>query len=334
MQKTDSKSSIKIGDLTLKSNVVSSPLAGITDYVFRKIVRKYNPNILLTTEMISSEALRQHSGDNLVTFSNNESPIAFQIVGHKPELMVKAAKMLENKADIIDINMGCPVNKVIKSGDGCAMMNTPEKAADIVKAVKDTVDIPVTCKIRLGMTFENMNFVKFAVKMREAGADAVCVHARTRSQMYGGIADWKKVSELNGEIDIPYFINGDITSPESAKKALELSKADGIVIGRGLIGNPVLPLQISEFLTSGKIIPDLTLKEKLKVLKEHLEGEVAFRGEINGVKFFRKFYPFYIKGIRGSSEFRKLLVTVKSLEEAEKIIDKIILSEKIHTNPE
>ncbi|MBQ2644225.1 tRNA dihydrouridine synthase DusB [bacterium] len=306
----NNQNKIKIKNIEINSKVISAPMAGITDYVLRKLIRKYSKNCLLTTEMISSEALVQQKECHIIHSDNEEYPISFQISGHKPDLIAKSAEILKEKgATIIDINMGCPVNKVMKATDGCALMKSPNIAADIIKAVKDKVDLPVTCKFRLGINQETINFVDFAVKMQEAGADAICVHARTRVQMYSGNADWKRVSKLRGEIDIPYFINGDIISEETAKKALEESQANGIAIGRGLLGNPWLPAQIDNFLKTGIKSQPKTLQERINILKEHLDNEIAFRGEMNGIKFFRKFYPYYIKGIKGASEYRGKLVT-------------------------
>lgn len=314
---------IKIGNLTINSRVAAAPLAGITDFVLRSLIREYSKDCLVTTEMISSEGLAQREVCPISYTNNNESPISFQISGHKPHLMAKTAEKLSPKADIIDINMGCPVNKIMKSTDGCALMKSPQTAYDIVKAVKDATDLPVTCKFRLGIKQEEINFVEFAVKMQEAGVSAVCIHARTRVQMYSGIADWKKVSELSGEIDIPYFINGDITSVETAEKALEDSLADGVAIGRGIIGNPRLPFEIDTYFKTGKKLSTMSLEEKLQLLKKHLDMEIQFRGENVGIKFFRKFYPYYIRGVQEACDFRRRLVTEENYEEILKILDEI-----------
>lgn len=318
---------IKIGDLIINSRVISAPMAGITDLVLRKLIRKYSKDCLLTTEMISSEALVQKKDCHIVQTDETENPVAFQIEGHKPELMAKSAEILTPKATIIDINMGCPVNKVMKATDGCALMKTPDIAADIVKSVKSATNLPVTCKFRLGINQMSVNFIEFAQKMQEAGASAVCIHARTRVQMYSGTADWKKVSELKGKIDIPYFINGDIISIETAEQALEQSLADGISVGRGLLGNPYLPAQIDEYLKTGKKPKEKTLQEKIEILKEHLDEEIAFRGELNGIKFFRKFYPYYIKGIRDAGEYRGKLVTEENYDKITSILDEILQNE-------
>lgn len=315
--------SIFVGNIKINSKVISAPMAGITDYVLRKLIRKYSKDCLMTTEMISSEALVQREDCHIVKTDETEFPVAFQLSGHKPSLLAKSAQILSDKATIIDINMGCPVNKVMKATDGCALMKSPDVAANLIRAVKEVVNLPVTCKFRLGINQNCINFIDFAVKMQEAGAAAICVHARTRVQMYSGAADWTRVSALRGEIDIPYFINGDIVSVETAEQALNESLADGLAIGRGLLGNPWLPSQIDEYLKFGKKPEEKSIYEKLAVLKEHLDAEIAFRGELNGIKFFRKFYPYYIKGLRGASEFRGRLVTEENYSNIIAILQEI-----------
>ncbi len=300
---------IKIGSVVINSRVALAPLAGITDFVLRKLIREYSSTCLLTTEMLSSEALVQKPDANISYSDGNESPAAFQIEGHKPELMAKSAKILENRADIIDINMGCPINKIVKGHDGCSLMNNPELAKDIVIAVKETVKVPVTCKFRLGWSQESKNFIEFAQLMQQAGASAVTVHGRTRSQLYGGEADWNEISKLYREIDIPFFANGDITTPEKAKECLEITKASGIAIGRAAMGDLSLISRTEKYLNEGILLPEPSLKEKIEMIKKHLDSEIAFRGELNGIKYFRKFYPCYIKNIRGGGEFRHRLVT-------------------------
>lgn len=318
-----SQKGIKIGKLKLYSKVSLAPMAGITDMVLRQLVRKFSKNALLTTEMISSEALVQRPTGTILKYEEFEKPLVFQISGHKPHLMAKAAKILEPMASVIDINMGCPVNKVVKGTDGCALMKNPELAADIIKAVKDAVDIPVTCKFRLGWSLDELNFVEFAKKMEESGADFITIHARTRKQLYSGNADWAKVKELKGEIEIPYFVNGDVNSVEKAKNALELSGAEGVAVARGVMGDPWLINRIDHYFNTGEILPEPTLKDKIELLKEHIIKEIELRREDVAIKFVRKFYPYYIKGIRGGSEFRAKLVTETSLDKIMETLDRI-----------
>ena len=300
-------------------------MAGITDYVLRSLVRRYSPEALLTTEMISSEYLAQtlngRSGQEIFKRAENHSPISYQISGHKPEMMKNASKFLTQYADMIDINMGCPVNKVVKGQDGCALMRNPSLASALVKAVKEGTTKPVSVKFRLGYTFDEMNFVEFGEQMQEAGADFITIHARTRSQMYSGTADWKKVKELTTSVDIPVFVNGDITSIETALQALEDSGAYGVAIGRGTLGDPTLLGRISTYLKTGKKLLPPTLEEKAEILKKHLDEEIELRGENVGIKFMRKFYPYYLAGFQNAKNLRAKLVTEENYENIIKVLN-------------
>ena len=319
---------IKIGNRELESRLMLAPMAGITDIVLRSIVRQMNKDCLLVTEMLSSEALVNNPHAKILESSEFESPLAFQLSGHKPYLMAKAAKILEERADFIDVNMGCPVKKVVCGGDGSALMKTPQIASDIVKAIKDVVEKPVTVKFRLGWTMDTKNFVEFGKLMEESGADAITLHARTRSQMYADKADWVEISKLVKEVNIPVYANGDIVDIESTIECLKLSNAAGIAIGRGALGNPYLFKQIEHYFETGEILPSQTLKEKIEMLKSHLDWEIEHRGEENGIKFFRKFYPYYIKGVRGGGTYRGKLVTEADYKTIIETLDEIIENEQ------
>ena len=309
----------------ISSRVSLAPMAGITDYVLRSLVREYSKTCLLTTEMISSEALTQVKDTDIVARGENHSPISYQLSGHKPHMIAECAKYLEKFADMIDINMGCPVNKVVKGTDGCALMRNPDLAQEIVRTVKSNISIPLSVKFRLGYTFDEMNYIEYGEKMQEAGADFITIHARTRSQMYGGKADWKKIADLKRNVDIPVFANGDIVSPETAAECLEQSQADGVAIGRGALGDPSLLYRVEEYINNGKYIPQPTLEEKISILKKHLNQEVAFRGENVGVKFCRKFYPYYVNSFAGASRLRGELVLIDSLKEIMNKLDQILV---------
>lgn len=292
----------------IQSKVSLAPMAGITDYVLRTLVRKYSPDALLTTEMISSEFLAQNVQTEITKLDNSHHPIVYQICGHKPHLMKYSAQYLSQFADMLDINMGCPVNKVVKGQDGSALMRNPSLAADLVKAVKDGTDKPVSVKFRLGYTADEMNFVEFGQRMQEAGAEFITIHGRTRSQFYAGKADWDKIKLLKENVDIPVFANGDIVSIDSAVECLEKSRADGVAIGRGILGDPTLISRISHYFKTGEKLPAPTLDEKLDMMKLHLDEEIQLRGEKIAIKFFRKFYPYYIAGIRNASKIRSVMV--------------------------
>lgn len=316
----------KVKDL-IQSRVSLAPMAGITDYVLRSLVRRYSPGVLLTTEMISSEYLAQtlngRSGTEIFKRDEDHSPVSYQISGHKPEMMQKAAEFLNQYADMIDINMGCPVNKVVKGQDGCALMRNPQLAAELVKAVKSGTDKPVSVKFRLGYTADEMNFVEFGVKMQEAGADFITIHGRTRSQMYSGQANWSKIAELKAAVDIPVFANGDVTSIEDALLCLEQSNADGVAIGRGALGDPTLLGRISHYLKTGEKLPPPALEEKAEMLKKHLDEEIALRGENTGIKFMRKFYPYYFAGFHNAKNLRAKLVLEENYSEIIKMLNEL-----------
>lgn len=298
----------------IQSRVSLAPMAGITDYVLRSLVRKYSKNALLTTEMISSEFLAQVKGGDIIKRDNNHSPISYQISGHKPHLMRAAAEYLTPHADMIDINMGCPVNKVVKGQDGCSLMRNPSLASDLVKAVKDGTDKPVSVKFRLGYTMDELNFVEFGQQMQKAGAEFITIHGRTRSQMYSGNADWKAIKNLVQNIDIPVFANGDITSIDDAICCLEESGAAGVAVGRAAMGDPTLIGRIEHYFAKGEKLPEPSLEEKIAMLRCHLDEEIALRGKNVGIKFVRKFYPYYIAGIKNAAKVRSILVTEDSYE--------------------
>lgn len=316
--------STQVKDL-ISSRVSLAPMAGITDYVLRSLVREYSPSCLLTTEMISSEALTQVKDTDIVKRNENHSPISYQLSGHKPQMIAECANYLQKYADMIDINMGCPVNKVVKGTDGAALMRNSKLAAEIVKTVSNEINLPLSVKFRLGYTADEMNYVEFGQQMQEAGAEFITIHARTRSQMYGGKADWKKIAELKRNVNIPVFANGDIVSVETAMQCLEESQADGIAIGRGALGDPSLISRIEKYLNKGEYIPPPTLEEKVENMKKHLLREIEFRGEDIGIKFVRKFYPYYINGFAGASKCRGALVTMDNKNEIIGLLDKIQL---------
>ncbi len=292
----------------IQSKVSLAPMAGITDYVLRSLVRQYCPDALLTTEMISSEFLAQNVKTEITKLDDNHHPIVYQISGHKPHLMKYSAEFLSQFADMIDINMGCPVNKVVKGQDGASLMRNPKLAQDLVQAVKEGTDKPVSVKFRLGYTHDEMNYVEFGQMMQEAGAELITIHARTRAQFYSGVADWTKIKLLKENVDIPVFANGDVTSIDSALMCLEQSCADGVAIGRGVLGDPTLINRVAHYLKTGERLPVPTVVEKLEIMRKHLDMEIALRGEKVAIKFFRKFYPYYISGIPNASKIRGVMV--------------------------
>ena len=307
-----------------KIKVIQAPLAGISDIVFRGLIRKYGSKCLMTTEMISSEMLCNNPNPRIIQFEEFEYPLSFQLVGHKIDKMTTAAKIVAPYASVIDINCGCPVKKVVVSGDGSAMMKTPQLAADIVKSIKDETGLPISAKFRLGWTSDEENYIEFAKTLEEAGVDYVVLHARTRAQMYQGSADWAKIGLLKKELKIPVFANGDITTIKDALNCINLTKCDGIAIGRGIMGDFTLPYRIEKYFETGEVIAEPDLKAKIEMLKLHLKKEVEFMGERNGIKFMRKFYTYYISSVKNASKYRQALVTLEKESEISEILDEIL----------
>ncbi len=318
---------MQVKDL-ISSRVSLAPMAGITDYVLRSLIREHSKSCLLTTEMISSEALTQVKNTDIVKRDENHSPISYQLSGHKPKMMADSAEYLQRFADMIDINMGCPVNKVVKGTDGAALMRNPDLAQEIVRTVKSQISIPLSVKFRLGYTMDELNYVEYGQKMQEAGADFITIHGRTRSQMYGGKADWKRIAELKRNVDIPVFANGDVVSIETAVQCLEESQADGVAVGRGVLGDVTLISRIEKYLNKGEYLPPPTLEQKILDMKKHLMREIEFRGEDVGIKFVRKFYPYYVNGFQGASRCRGELVMLDNLKDIISLLDSIMLANK------
>ena len=315
---------MQVKDL-ISSRVSLAPMAGITDYVLRTLVREHSKTCLLTTEMISSEALTQVKDTDIVKRNDNHTPISYQLSGHKPQMLADSAEYLQQFADMIDINMGCPVNKVVKGTDGCALMRNIELAEEIVKTVKSQISIPLSVKFRLGYTFDELNYVEYGQRLQAAGADFITIHGRTRSQMYGGKADWKKIAELKRNVNVPVFANGDVVSIETAEQCLEESQADGVAIGRGVLGDPSLIARVECYFATGEVLHPPTLEEKIAGMKDYLRREIEFRGEDVGIKFVRKFYPYYVNGFPGASRYRGELVLLDNLKEINEMLDNIAL---------
>lgn len=304
--------------------VIQAPLAGVTDRVFRGLIRKFGSGCLMTTEMISSEMLCNNPEPRIIQFEEFEHPLSFQLVGHKIDKMTKAAKIVAPFADVIDINCGCPVKKVVVSGDGSAMMRTPKLIYEIIQSIKEAVNLPLSVKFRLGWSLNEENYIEFAKTVESAGADFVTLHARTRSQLYQGSADWKKIGLLKKELKIPVFANGDIKTTEDVKNCIKDSNADGVSVGRGIMGDFTLPYRIEQYFKKGVILPPPSFEEKISMLKEHLNSEIEFMGEKNGVKFMRKFYNYYISQERNCSKYRSVLVRLETRKEILKVLNEIL----------
>lgn len=314
---------LKIGNVELNNNIILGPMAGLTDRPFRIICEKYNPG-LVVTEMVSSKALFYDDSKTKLLLNTKDEvhPISVQIFGSDIESMRYATEYLcKNKiADIIDINMGCPAPKVTKNGDGSKLLLDLDKVYEIVKNVVEVSTVPVTVKIRKGWDQDHIVAVEVAKIIEKAGASAIAIHGRTRSEFYSGSADWNIIKQIKENVNIPVIGNGDVKTPEDAKKMLDETHCDGVMISRGSLGTPWLFEQVNEFIKNGTY-RKIDLEEKRRILLEHINLEVEEKGENTGIKEMRKHVCFYIKGEKNASEFRNAINHMETLEDVTKAIN-------------
>ena len=318
---------INIGNVKIANNIFLAPMAGITDKAYRIICREHGAG-LVYTEMVSSKAIfyNDEKTKMLMNVENEKRPIAIQIFGSDPETMGYAAKEVREIADIIDINMGCPAPKVIKNGDGSKLLLDIEKAEKIIKSVVDNTNKPVTVKIRKGWDNNNIVAVEFAQMIENAGASAITIHGRTRAEFYSGKADLEIIKKVKESVKIPVIGNGDIINEETALQMFKKTGVDGIMIGRGSFGNPWIFEKVIHFLKTGEKLPEISVKEKYNVLKEHIQYEMKYKPELVAIHELRKPIAWYTKSLPNSSEFRNNINKIENKEILEKEIDKYFSS--------
>lgn len=323
--KTKLATPLKIGSVVVDSRVLQSPLSGVTDMVFRRLVRRYAPQSMMYTEMVSAKEIHHLKElPVIMAIAPDENPISIQLFDCRPDFMAQAAqKAVAQGANTIDINMGCPVNKITKKGGGSSLLRQPKVAEAIVQTVVDAVDVPVTVKTRLGWDDNEINILDFARRMEDRGAKMLTLHARTRAQGYNGTARWEWIAKVKQALEIPVIANGDIFSVEAAIECLAVTQADGVMCSRGTLGYPFLVGEIDRFLQTGVILPPPTLVERLSCAKEHLQGLWEYKGQ-RGIYQSRKHLAWYCQGFTGAAEFRERLSNIETVEQGLVILDEAI----------
>lgn len=316
---------LQIGAVTVNSRVLQSPLSGVTDLVFRRLVRRYAPMSMMYTEMVSaSELHHMRQLPKLMEIDPQERPISIQLFDCRPDFLAEAAqKAVAEGADTVDINMGCPVNKITKNGGGSSLLRQPQIAEAIVRAVVAAVDVPVTVKTRIGWDETEINAVEFGRRMEAAGAQMLTLHGRTRAQGYNGPARWEWITRVKAALSIPVIANGDIHSVAAAVRCLQETGADGVMCSRGTLGYPFLVGEIDHFFKTGEIKPPPDMVTRLRCAREHLMMLWDYKGD-RGIRQARKHMTWYCKGFAGAAELRDQLCRIESVEAGCRLLDSAI----------
>jgi tRNA-dihydrouridine synthase B len=316
---------LKIGALAVNSRVLQSPLSGVTDLVFRRLVRRYAPDSMMYTEMVNATGLHYvKTLPKIMEVDPHERPISIQLFDCRPDFLAEAAqRAVAEGADTVDINMGCPVNKITKNGGGSSLLRQPELAAEIVRSVVQAVNIPVTVKTRIGWTDQEINILDFAKRMEDSGAQMITVHGRTRAQGYNGPAKWEWIGKVKQVVSIPVIANGDMFSVDAAIRCLEMTGADGVMCSRGTLGYPFLVGEIDYFLKHGIEKPQPSTIALLQCAREHLQMLYDYKGD-RGVRQARKHMTWYAKGFAGAADLRGQLSVIENVGQGLALIDRAI----------
>lgn len=314
---------LKIGNVELTNPLILAPMAGVSDLPFRLLCKEEGAGLVFM-EMVSAKAISFHNKntEKLMEIAPEEGPVSLQLFGSEPDLMSQVAREIEERPfDILDINMGCPVPKVVGNGEGSALMKNPKLVEEIVKKVARAVKKPVTVKIRKGFDDANVNAVEIAKIAEASGATAVAVHGRTREQYYSGKADWEIIRQVKEAVKIPVIGNGDVDSPKRAKQMLEETGCDGVMIGRAARGNPWIFRQTLSYLETGAIVERPSLEEVRQMMLRHAKMQIACKGAYTGVREMRKHISWYTAGYPHSARLRALINQVESLEELQSLLE-------------
>lgn len=317
--------SLKIGNVTLENNLILAPMAGVTDLPFRLLCKEQGAG-LICTEMISAKAIyfKNKNTESLMEIDERERPVSLQLFGSDPDLMAEIARQIEpHNFDILDINMGCPVPKVVNNGEGSALMKNPKLVHEIVSKVSKAIEKPLTIKIRKGFTEDCVNAVEIAKIAEDAGAAAIAVHGRTREQYYAGIADWDIIRQVKEAVSIPVIGNGDVDSPQKAEALVRETGCDGIMIGRAVQGNPWLFSRILYYQKTGEILPKPGLEEVKEMILRHAKMQLEYKGNYTGMREMRKHVAWYTTGMPHSASVRRMVNEVESYEQLEELVEKM-----------
>ena len=317
--------SLKIGNVTLENNLILAPMAGVTDLPFRLLCKEQGAG-LICTEMISAKAIyfKNKNTETLMEIDERERPVSLQLFGSDPDLMAEIARQIEPRNfDILDINMGCPVPKVVNNGEGSALMKNPKLVHEIVSKVSKAIEKPLTIKIRKGFTEDCVNAVEIAKIAENAGAAAIAVHGRTREQYYAGTADWDIIRQVKEAVSIPVIGNGDVDSPQKAEALVRETGCDGIMIGRAVQGNPWLFSRILHYQKTGEILPKPELEEVKETILRHAKMQLEYKGNYTGMREMRKHVAWYTTGMPHSASVRRMVNEVESYEQLEELVEKM-----------
>lgn len=316
---------MKIGNVNIENNLILAPMAGVTDLPFRLLCKEEGCG-LLYTEMVSAKAIlyKNKNTEELMQVTPGENPIALQLFGSDPEIMAEIAKRVEERPfDIIDVNMGCPVPKVVNNGEGSALMKNPKLVGQIVKAMSSAIKKPVTIKIRKGFNDDTVNAVEIAKIAEDAGAAAIAVHGRTREQYYSGKADWDIIARVKDAVSIPVIGNGDVTCAEDVLAMEKHTGCDGVMIGRGSRGNPWVFSRIRHYMETGEMLPPPELDEVKKMILRHAALQLKYKGEYIGIREMRKHFAWYTAGYPNSAALRNRINYIESFAELEQMVQEM-----------
>lgn len=315
----------KIGNVRIENPFVLAPMAGVTDMPFRTLCKEQGAG-LICMEMISAKAISFHNKNTIALMKIDpcEHPVSMQLFGSEPELMAEVAKSIEDKDfDILDINMGCPVPKVVNNGEGSALLKNPELIVQIIKSVSSAIQKPVTVKVRIGFENAPVDIVEIARRAEDAGAAAIAVHGRTRQQYYSGTADWDIIRQVKEAVSIPVIGNGDVDSPLKAEALLKQTGCDGVMIGRAVRGNPWIFREMNHYFQTGELLSRPSSEEIREMILRHARAQIALKGEFTGIREMRKHVAWYTAGMRYSAGLRRASNTIESYEALQELLMKL-----------